>query len=149
MIVEDRSDWWREIADHPEVKPHICLGSELDVMAVVTHPSVLPLRSEHGGFLFAGLDGLGRVYELHTLFTPEGWGREVLSSSKLAFNEIFGRGAQLVTTFEVEGWWRSRPPRSFGFRPLGGFAPSRLGSLQTWILTRDAWEASPARLRMG
>lgn len=149
MITVDRSDWWRSIAEHPEVAPHISFGQEFDVMDLVEHPSVLPLRAEHGGFLFFRLDGLGRVYELHTLFTPAGWGREVLAAAKLAFAKMFERGAQVITTYEVEGWWRSRPPKSFGFRSAGGFAPDLGRSLRTWILTSDAWDASPARRRMG
>src|SRR5690606_41931560 len=95
--------------------------------------------------LFCRLDGLARVWELHTLFTPEGWGREVLSGAREAFSTLFARGAQVVTTFEVAGWWRSRPPLTFRFKPAGGVEPSPLGSVKTWVLTRDAWEGSPVR----
>jgi len=148
MIIEDRSGFWDEIAAHPEVKPHVGLGYDVSMADVVRHPRTVPLRSANGGFIFVQLDGLGRVYELHTLYRPEGWGREVLAAAKEAFATMFGRDAQLVTTFEVEGWWRSRPPKSFGFQPAGEFAPTLLGSLKTWILTAEAWERSPARRRM-
>lgn len=142
-VWEDRdAAFWNAVATHPEVAPHVFLGREgLDLSDIVRHPSVQPLRSEHGGFLFCRLDGLGRVYELHTLYTPEGWGREVLTAAKAAFAQIFDAGAQLVTTYEVEGWWRSRPPRTFGFKPAGDFAPSNFGSLKTWFLTLDAWSS--------
>ncbi len=144
-LVEDRDPaFWDRVANHPEVAPHVFLGHEAVTFAdIVQHPSVTPLRAIHGGFVFCRLDGLGRVQELHTLFTPEGWGREVLLSAKQAFALIFSRGAQLVTTYEIESWWRSRPPKSFGFQPAGDFAPSPLGSLRTWILTADAWDKSP------
>jgi hypothetical protein len=149
MIREDRDgEFWRNVYEHPEVKPHVSLGHELDVAAVAADPRVTPLRAEHGGFLFFRLDSLGRVYELHTLFTPEGWGREVLQALKEAVTEIFARGGQLITTYDVETNWRSRPPKTFRFQPCGDYAPALGVSLRTWVLTRDAWEASPARLRM-
>lgn len=148
MIREDRSGFWSEIAEHPEVKPHASLGYEFSISELVKSPFVTPLRSENGGFLFIRLDGLGRVYELHTLYRPEGWGREVLGASKAALTTMLGRGAQVLTTYEVEGWWRSRPPKSFGFQPAGSFVETPLGSLRTWILTQAAWDRSPARRRM-
>lgn len=149
-LLEDRDPaFWDRIATHPDVAPHVFLGlAEIGLAEIVSHPSVTPLRAEHGGFLFCRLDGLGRVQELHTLFTPEGWGREVLFAAKTAFALMFSRGCQVVTTYEVEGWKRSQPPKSFGFQPCGDFAPSHLGSLRTWILTANAWDQSPARKRM-
>lgn len=151
MIRENRdADFWTEVFNHPEVNPHVALGYDLDMRAVVSSAQVTPLRAEHGGFLFIRLDGLGRVYELHTMFTPEGWGREVLLSAKAAFTEMFGRGAQLITTYEVAGNWRSQPPKTFRFAPCGEFqhAPQLGVDLRTWALSRAAWEASPARQRM-
>lgn len=147
MIVEDRTGFWDEIAAHPEVKPHLGAG-EGDLSAFVQLPVVTPLRSQNGGFLFARLDSFGRVYELHTLYRPEGWGREVLEAAKEAFAQMFARGAQAVVTYEAADWWRSRPPKSFGFRPAGDFAPAGDLSLRTWILTADAWAQSPAFRRM-
>lgn len=136
------------IADDPDVRPHITLGHDLDIRAVVEHPRVTALRSQNGGFLFVQLDGIGRVFELHTLYKPEGWGREVLLSAKQAFAAIFAAGAQVVVTYEVEGWKRSQPPLSFGFKPAGDFAPALGTALRTWTLTRSAWDLSPARGRM-
>lgn len=149
MIREDRDPtFWQAVAEHPDVAPHVFLGSgPLALDEIIGHPSVVPLRAEHGGFLFCQLDGFGRVYELHTLFTPEGWGREVLFAAKAAFAEMFARGAQVICTYEVEGWWRSRPPRSFGFQRAGDFGEVAASRLSTWILTQSAWESSPARRR--
>jgi len=140
--------FWTKVAEHPEVGPHVSWGQEIDIGALVEHPRVLPLRAEHGGFLFVQLDGLGRVYELHSLFTPEGWGREVSRTLKAALEEVFGQGAQVVTTYQVSDNWRSQPPKSFRFEPAGDFAPALGKELRTWILTRAAWEGSPARRSM-
>lgn len=148
MIREERDPaFWARIASHPDVAPHVLLnGGSVDLAQIIALPGLLPLASEHGGFLFARLDNIGRIYELHTLYEPEGWGREVLVSAKQAFARVFASGAQLVTTYEVEGWWRSRPPKSFGFVRAGDFAavPDLGAALSTWVLTSDAWDASPA-----
>lgn len=151
MIREDRNPtFWTAVYEHPAVKPHVGLGQEVDFASLVQHPGVTPIRAEHGGFLFVRLDGLGRVHELHTLFTPEGWGREALLALKAALVVMFDRGTDLVTTSEVGGNPRSQPPRSFRFAPAGDFydAPEVGAQLRTWILTRPAWEGSPARQRM-
>lgn len=150
MIREDRDlAFWTDVYDHPQVRPHVGLGHELDLAAILASPVVTPLRAEHGGFVFVQIDGLGRALELHTLFKPEGWGREVTIAAKQAFDTVFDRGADLIVTQEVAGNRRSQPPRSFRFEPAGDFRPSSLGpDLRTWVLTRYAWEGSPARLRM-
>lgn len=146
--VERDPAFWRSIASHPQVAPHVSLGHEIDVGAMALHPLVTPLASEHGGFLFIRLDPLGRAVELHTLFTPEGWGREVHGAAKAAFDHVFEGGAALVLTSEVEGNARSQPPRSFRFAPCGDFEPTPYGKrFRTWFLTRAAWEGSPARRR--
>lgn len=124
------------------------LGQDYDIGALVSHPLVTPLRAKHGGFIFVRLDPLGRALELHTLFTPEGWGREVNATAKAAFDFVFAEGAQIVLTNQVEGNARSQPPRSFGFVRCGDFEPTPYGPrFRTWFLTRAAWEGSPARRR--
>ena len=150
MIREERDPaFWSAVYEHPAVKPHVGLGHEIDIEAFVSNPLVTPLAAEHGGFLFVQLDNLGRAYELHTMFTPEGWGREVAGTAKDAFALMFDRGADLIVTQEVAGNRRSQPPRSFRFEPAGQFRGSPLGvDLRSWVLTRYAWEGSPARQRM-
>lgn len=143
MISENRDPaFWVGVASHPEVAKTLHGATPQQVADLAVLERTLPLASEHGGFLFVQLDSLGRLYELHTLFTPEGWGREVNRAGKDALQIVF-KTAQAVTTYETADW-RSRPPKSFGFRPCGAFAPSPYGDLRTWIVTKDAWEASPA-----
>lgn len=150
MIMEERDlAFWQMIADHPEVKRRVSLGKDLQLDLVVMHPSVKPLASENGGFLFCRLDGLGRVYELHTMYTPAGWGREVAEASREAFNRVFNEGAQIVVTYEVKDWWRSRPPLSHGWKKAGEFlfSESLATEVRSWVLTRDAWVQSPVGRR--
>lgn len=149
MIREDRDvAFWSAVAEHPAVAPHVSLGRDFDISTLIQHPLVTPLRSDHGGFLFVRIDQLGRIYDLHALFTPDAWGREVNSAFKGALSEMFRRGADIVTSLEVLDWWRSRPPRSFGFRPAGEPFRAEGFDLRSWSLTRSAWNASPARKRL-
>lgn len=104
---------------------------------------LLPLAAEHGGFIFAPRDALGRVVELHTLFTPEGWGREAAMAGKQALAMVFDR-YDLVVTYERVGDWRTRPPRSFGFKPCGGDFDMNDTTWRLWQLSREMWRASPA-----
>jgi hypothetical protein len=152
VIREERdAAFWTSVFEDPAVKPHVALGHQLDLAEVVGSAAVMPLASENGGFIFARLDGLGRVWELHTLFRPRAWGgREVVVSAIEAFTLMFATSADVIVTHEVEGWRRSRPPLSFRFAPAGPFGPApAIGpALRTWTLTRNAWDDSPARRRM-
>ncbi len=152
MIREERSGaFWNAVAAHPDVKPLVSPTCDVpDLTALVSDPFVLPWASEHGGFLFCQRDRQGFAFELHTLFTPEGWGREVARSAREAFTALFLNGAMLVFTLEVETNDRSRPPLSHGWRPAGPFvfAPDLAANVRTWVLTREAWDNSPVRRRI-
>lgn len=109
-------------------------------------PLVLPLAFEHGGFLICRLDGFGAQREFHTLFTPEGWGREAHEAAVEAVHHCFAIGTLALSTFEPLDNRRARPPLSFGFERLGE-RDSPIGPVAYWILTKDRWEKSPAGRR--
>lgn len=139
--------FWAEIMQHPSVFALVGSPTDAQVAEIVTRETIMPLASTHGGFLFARLDNLGRVVEMHTAFTPEGWGREANLALKESLNRVFAEGHQVVVTYETADNPRSLPPRSFGFTPAGEFGGSSLGMLRSWVLTCAAWRASPAYLR--
>lgn len=149
MIREERDPaFWVKVAGHPAVLPGL-MGVSLEVVeTLIGHEKVLPLASANGGFLFTAIDGVGRVLELHSMFTPQGRGRESNEAGKAALMRVFPDACAIIT-YEVESNPLSRPPKSFGFKPLEDFRESGVGSVRTWILTREAWEQSPARKRMG
>jgi hypothetical protein len=148
VIREERDPaFWVRVASHPQVRETLFGLDPEEIAPVISSPDVLPLASEHGGFLFGKVGSLDAIRELHTLFTPEGWGREVHSAGKAALQIVFGV-CDLVTTFEVLSNPRSRPPKSFGFQPASEARSSAFGPVKTWLLTKDAWEQSPARRRM-
>lgn len=148
MINRDAS-FWDEIAQHPEVSPHVFMGRKPDTLSpIVEHPGVLPLSSQNGGLLFIGIDPLGMVRELHTMYRPEGWGREVAVNSKAFIAQAFEE-CSLITTNEQEGYWRSQPPKCQGWVSSGDFREVGLGKrLRLWVLTKEAFFASAVGRKM-
>ena len=145
-LERDRT-FWEDVARHPAVAPSLG-GFRPELAAEVCRsPRALPVASEHGGYIFIRLDAMGLVWELHSLFKPEGWGREALQTGIAALGVLRSLNFQLITTLELAANPRSRPPLSFGFRPAGDFRPSAAGSTRLWALTRQGWEDSPAKRR--
>lgn len=148
MIREERNPaFWVEVMSHPAVFGAVGQPSPQAIAEIVTRPGVLPLAAEHGGFIFSPLDALGRVAELHTAFTPKGWGREANAAGKEALNRVFRDTFQVLVTYELADNPRSQPPRSFGFVAAGDMAPSPMGLARTWMLTAAGWRGSPVYLR--
>lgn len=140
MIREERDPaFWVRVASHPACAGAIDGGSPHDIANIANRPHVTPLATDHGGYLFAQLDGLGTTYEIHAVFTPEGWGREANLALKEALRAF---DWNLLVTYQTTNP-HSRPARSFGFRPIGE-RQTVLGPVTVWSLTRPAWEASPA-----
>jgi len=146
-IREERNpDFWMEIASHPALRGAMLGLAPAQVAQVSQKPQIIPLASDNGGFFFCRMDQIGMIAELHTLYRPAGWGREVATAGKEALEWVF-REFQVIVTYEVEANERSRPPRSFGFVQAGEWKPTTVGSLRAWVLTVAAWEASPAHRR--
>jgi hypothetical protein len=144
MIREDRDPaFWTSVLAHPALE-HMRHGQDPSIITLALDRA-LCLRAEHGGFLFFPADSFGLTLELHTLFTPEGWGREALEALREAIDLVFGR-ADLVITHETPHP-QSRPPKTFRFAPMGEFRTTPHGRYRLWSLTRDAWLGSPARRR--
>lgn len=140
--------FWSRINEHPAVKPHTTLGqTDYDLPAFVANPRVTPLRSRNGGVFLVDL--AAQVVELHIMFTPEGWGREALCALIAAVEWAFGSGAQIVTTYQARGSSRWTPPASFRFQQAGDYQhfPALGVELRSWVLTKRAWETSPAYRR--
>ena len=144
--VERNPGFWEAVAS--DLTGTIAGLSPEFVGAICGADGVLPLASERGGFIFIRRDEGGFVCELHTLYHSSAWGsREITVAAKQAFNAVFIAGYQLVTTLEVRANAHSQPPRSYGFVQAGDWRESLIGEVRMWVLTRAAWEASPASRR--
>jgi hypothetical protein len=143
MICRD-VQFWDSVATHEAVAPHIFMGTEAVTLApIIEREDALPMRSENGGIIFVPVDPFRLVYEMHTLYTPEGWGREVAKQSKLFILKAFEK-ASLILTHEQEGYWKSQPPKSHGWKCSGDFCYVGYEKrIRLWLLTRDAFLASP------
>ncbi len=145
--IERDPGFWERVASHPAVTAAL-LGFEPAVVSrLCVSPRALPYAAPHGGYIFIRLDASGFACELHSLFTPEGWGREAHQAGIEAAGAIWRLGFQLIQTLEIAGNPRSRPPRSFGFRPAGEFRPSPAGAARLWTLSWADWSARPATRR--
>ncbi len=145
--VERDPGFWTAVAAHPDVRPHMHGLDPEAVGRLVALDSVIPLAAQHGGFIFTKTDPMAFICELHTLFTPEGWGREAMVSGTEALALLWTSGLKMVTTFETSDNAKSRPPKTFGFLLAGDWRDTMFGALRMWVLTQNAWSASPAGLR--
>ena len=139
--------FWRGLLCDPDVAPALFGQGPSLILDLLENPAVLPLATRNGALLFVSRCGFGKVFELHSFYRRAGWGREVLLAAKACFRRLFDEGACLVFTHEIVGQWRTRPPKSFGFRPMGEPFENEFGVFRMWALTADAWAASPACAR--
>lgn len=150
MIGSDRSRvFWSWVSEDEDVQRHALKGAELShVMVLVEDLSNVVATAQHGGFIFRSMDGYGFCFELHTLFRREGWGREVAEAARQAFGQLFEGVTSLVVTEEQDGHWRSRPPRSHGWKAASDdFKPSPAGPVRIWYLSKLNWLSSPVGSR--
>ncbi len=144
LRIERDPAWWTAIAAHPRVAPFMGGIDPALVGALAARPEFIPLASANGGFLLHRRDEFGLVWELHTLFTPEGWGREAVTAGIEGLNLMFGANARVIVTLETQANPRSRPWRRFGFEPAGPYAATPMGEFRPWVLTQAAWVESRA-----
>jgi hypothetical protein len=139
--VERDPAFWTAIAAHPAVALQLRGMDPASVGALAVRRDFIPLAAEHGGFLLQRRDeAFGFAWELHTLFTPEGWGRAAVVAGVEALGLMFGGQACLISTLEVKSNPRSRPWKGFGFVPAGeDWTETEFGELRLWLLTKSAW----------
>ena len=146
--IERDPAFWTAVASHPAVAPQLRGAEPASIGLLAGRRDFVPLAAEHGGFLLQRRDeAFGFAWELHTLFTPEGWGRETVIAGVEALGLMFGGQACLISTLEVRSNPRSRPWKGFGFAPAGDWAGTPVGELRLWILTKSAWGESRAAKR--
>lgn len=76
------------VANHPEVFPWIGSPDDsVDLTGAVQNPANITLEAEGGGWLLLRLEP--GVYELHTLFLPEGRGKSYFIQAREALRYVF------------------------------------------------------------
>ena len=145
--IERDPAFWTAVAEHPAVRSKLAGVSPAAIGSLASRREFLPIAAEHGGFLLQRRDELGFAWELHTLFTPQGWGREAVVAGIEALGLMFGADACLISTFEMKDNPHSRPWKGLGFAPAGDWRRTPVGELRLWILTKAAWAESRAAKR--
>jgi len=141
--IERDPAWWADIAGDLRVAERIGVSPD-QIAAFICRPGVTGLATEHGGYVFSTLDSFGLVYEVHALFTPEGWGREAVNAAHEALQIMFDRGAQIIVVYQQDERNSFTPPISHGWKLAGDFRPTPMGGFRTWVLTISAWRGSTA-----
>lgn len=143
-MINRSAEFWDGVASSPEVAPFVFMDLPVQSLGgLVENENNEPFASDNGGVLFVKTDHLGSIYEMHTMFRPEGWGREVAITGAKALHYIFSK-ALIVFTYEQEGHWQSRPPKSHRWKSSGEFVDQGLSKrLKLWYLTRDDFLSSP------
>lgn len=77
-----------EVANHPEVFPWIGSAQDsVDLTPTISNPANIALEADGGGWVLIRLEP--GVYELHTLFLPEGRGRAYFAQAREAIRYVF------------------------------------------------------------
>lgn len=76
-----------EVANHPEVRPHLKGSGELDLMTLISDPANIALQFEGGGWFLQNMGGC--VYEVHSMFLPEVRGAKVKKNLVEALRYVF------------------------------------------------------------
>lgn len=129
------------LANHPDVRPWL-LGADgpLDLTRLVENPAVVCLEAEHGAFLLVPIQPT--VYELHTMWLPEGRGKEFFGHAAEMFRYIFTRTDCLEVVTKVPDGNRAAAVAAsrVGFRQRfhrAGISFRSL-SIESWALSDEA-----------
>lgn len=140
-------EFWEPIVTHPQVEPMVFAGMATidDFLAWLEQDDVHEERYEGGGIVYVDKDG---VQELHIAFLPEFWGRPVVEAVRQSFKKKMTEVPAVILR-EQEGFFRTRPPLSHGWRVLEDYEPSIFKHrTRRWILTQEAWYSSAVGRKM-
>jgi len=137
------------IANHPSVRPWLGGDSVIDLEPVLLNPANFAFETEHGGMVLAQI-GNG-VYEVHSLFLPEGRGPE----SSQAFDAVADYMFAVTDCIEVRTRAMEDNRRAVAAAKRQGFeqryampVPWHDGALALatfWSLTAERWALTADR----
>jgi hypothetical protein len=144
VIREERDPgYWARIANDGAVRPTLGGEGPLDFTEIIQRPDVVALAAPHGGFVFLNI--WPTRWELHTMFLPEGRGRNVLRSFGAAAQHMFTATdcAEIVTKAADSNRAAQFMALKAGFRVVfrreGAWQDG--SGLNHYALTLDEWTA--------
>lgn len=87
------------VANHPDVRPWIGGDGPIDMSALIANPENIALQAEHGGFLLLKLEPT--IYEVHTMFLPEGRGKWLFAALDAGSEYVFAATDALEVVTQV------------------------------------------------
>jgi hypothetical protein len=78
-----------KVANHPEVRPWLGGDGVLNLEGLAADPANILLETDGGGWVLHAI--MPSVYELHTMFLPEGRGRAYFAAAREALRWMFSR----------------------------------------------------------
>lgn len=134
--------FWVEIAASPS-SSNTAFSADTSFEWVAS-PRVMPFACRSGGHAFMQLDPFFRVWDMHSLFTIEGWASDAFELAVYALDVL--PSWQVVTTYSADQGTEGLLSL-LGFAPAGEYAPVPDGGFwQSWVLTREAYARSNAGL---
>lgn len=149
MIRTMDASFLNRVANDPDVRPLVGGEGVIDLTAKLANASNVALHDHVGGFLFEKIDG--GLYELHTMFLPEGRGRHVLEAAQFAARYMFAQtdALELITKLPVTNRRADFMVRRCGFRKLyerkGAWADG--SDVRFFGLDLDSWRQQDGRAR--
>lgn len=143
-----------DVANHPEVRPW--LGAPdvpvLDLAVLIGNPANIAIEGEHGGWVLTAMGG--GVYEIHSLFRPEGRGKPFFAGAREMLRYVFTRtdATEILTKCPDDNGGARMAAAMVGFRErfsrADAWAPGVGISYQAFTI--DDWFVRDAEaLRLG
>lgn len=129
-----------DVANHPEVRPHLMGQGPLDLSELVGNPANIALQAEGGGWLLENKGG--GTYEVHSMFLPQSRGAGVRKALTAALEYVFTHTdcERLVTRLPKGNARAAALGRMAGFRPwfeMNGDQYARI-ELEDWAQSSHA-----------
>lgn len=108
------------VANHPDVRPWLQGEGPLDLSSVIGNPANIALQAAQGGWVLQNLSP--GVYEVHSMFLPEGRGSAVKKALAAALDYVFSATdcRQIVTRLPAGNVRAAALGKIAGFRPWFG-----------------------------
>ena len=138
------------VANHAQVRPHIGGEGPIELGPLIADPANIAIEAEHGGWLL--LRHEAGVFELHTLFLPEGRGEGYFEAAREALTFVFtaSEAREIVTRIPASSRREAFAAARCGFverftRARAFAGPRGLEAVFYRALSLDAWMfAEPA-----
>lgn len=140
------------VANDPTVRPWLGGDGPINLAPLLADPTTLAIVTPHGGIIAVPLDE--HRYEAHSLFLPEGRGREAIVATRAALDFLFSTSAatELVTKVTTDNKAARGMARLMGFLPVFTaplpWSAGLTREVMALVLPIDVWAQRSAQARI-